>query len=101
MVIPPLSSITPIQSPLAPSPATGATGASGSNFANLMSQGLQSVSASENNADSMLQTMASGGNVNPADVMIATSEASLSVQMLTSIRDQAVNAYKDIMNMNV
>lgn len=104
MVIPPLSSISPIQSPLSTPPASGATGAagtSGGSFANLVQQGLQSVSASENNANSMLQTMAAGGNVNPADVMIATSEASLSIQMLTSIRDQAVNAYKDIMNMSV
>jgi flagellar hook-basal body complex protein FliE len=33
--------------------------------------------------------------------MIATSKAGLSVQMLVAVRDQALGAYKEIMNMQV
>ena len=67
----------------------------------MIQKGLKSVSASENNADKMVQDMASGKPVQAADVMIATSKASLSVEMLVAIRDQGLNAYKEIMNMQV
>ena len=104
MQIPAIGSVSPIQSPFK---STGATspasvnGSSGSSFGDMIQKGLKSVSASENNADQMVQNMASGKPVQPADVMIATSKASLSVEMLVAIRDQGLNAYKEIMNMQV
>ena len=45
--------------------------------------------------------MAAGGNVQPHEVMIATSQASLAVQMTVAVRDKAVEAYRDIMNMQL
>lgn len=100
MVIPPLGSVGPIKSPF-PAGGASATSGTGGSFADMVSKGLKSVSASENKADSMVQAMASGQNVAPADVMIATQQASLSVQMLVAVRDQALGAYKSIMNMQV
>ena len=79
----------------------GATGSSGANFASLVKQGLEQVSQAENKADSLLNTMASGGNVQPHEVMIATSQASLAVEMTVAVRDKAVEAYREIMNMQL
>jgi flagellar hook-basal body complex protein FliE len=103
MQIPPLGAVAPIQSPFRASgaPAPGAAPSHDSSFGDMVTKGLQSVSASEKSADSMVQGMASGKPVQAADVMIATSKASLSVQMLVAVRDQAVGAYRDIMNMQV
>ena len=102
MQIPPLGAVAPIQSPFRASGASSPAGASqDSSFSDMVTKGLQSVSASEKSADSMVQGMASGKPVQAADVMIATSQASLSVQMLVAVRDQAVGAYRDIMNMQV
>jgi flagellar hook-basal body complex protein FliE len=104
MQIPPLSAVAPIQSPFRAGGAASPPGAApsqDSSFSGMVMKGLQSVSASEKGADSMVQGMASGKPVQAADVMIATSQASLSVQMLVAVRDQAVGAYRDIMNMQV
>jgi flagellar hook-basal body complex protein FliE len=103
MQIPPLGAVAPIQSPFRASGASapGAAPSQDSSFGDMVTKGLQSVSASEKSADSMVQGMASGKPVQAADVMSATSKASLSVQMLVAVRDQAVGAYRDIMNMQV
>lgn len=101
MQIPPLGPIAPVQSPFTGSLTSPAGGTQGSSFTSLISKSLQSVSASENNADTLVQNLASGQSVNPADVMIATSQAQLSIQMLAAVRDQAINAYKDIMSLQV
>jgi flagellar hook-basal body complex protein FliE len=95
-----------ITAPTPSSPSTvgvgGATGSSGSgSFANLVKQGLEQVSKAELKADSLLNTMASGGNVQPHEVMIATSQASLAVEMTVAVRDKAVEAYREIMNMQL
>jgi flagellar hook-basal body complex protein FliE len=104
MQIPPLGAVAPVRSPFRASGASsplGAGGAQGSSFGDMITKGLQSVSASENNADSMVQGLAAGKPIQAADVMIATSQAGLSVQMLVAVRDQALGAYKEIMNMQV
>lgn len=97
-----LGGITP---PSASSPsATGVSGAAGSDsgsFANLVKRGLEQVSQAELKADSLLNTMAAGGNVQPHEVMIATSQASLAVEMTVAVRDRAVEAYREIMNMQL
>ena len=104
MQIPPLGAVAPVRSPFRTSGVSSPlapAAAQGSSFSDMMSKGLQSVSASENNADSMVQGLAAGKPIQAADVMIATSKASLSVQMLVAVRDQALGAYKEIMNMQV
>ena len=104
MQIPPLGAVAPIRSPFRTSGASSPQGAGpsrDSSFSDMVTKGLQSVSANEKSADSMVQGMAAGKPVQAADVMIATSKASLSVQMLVAVRDQAVGAYRDIMNMQV
>ncbi|HEY8201004.1 MAG TPA: flagellar hook-basal body complex protein FliE [Actinomycetota bacterium] len=102
-----LGGVTP-PAPPAPS-AVGALGTSGissasdssGGFAGLVKRGLEQVSQAELKADSLLNTMASGGNVAPHEVMIATSQASLAVEMTVAVRDKAVEAYREIMNMQL
>ena len=97
-----LGGVTP-PAPPAPS-ATGAVSAtsdSSGDFAGLVKRGLEQVSQAEFKADSLLNTMAAGGAVQPHEVMIATSQASLAVQMTVAVRDKALEAYRDIMNMQL
>jgi flagellar hook-basal body complex protein FliE len=70
-------------------------------FAGMVQRGLEQVSKAEFKADSLLNTMATGGNVQPHEVMIATSQASLAVEMTVAVRDKAIEAYREIMNMQL
>ena len=91
-----LPSVTPPAMPTADSLTTGSSG-----FADLVAKGLESVSASERGADALIQKLATGGDVQPHEVMIATAEAQLSVQTAVAVRDAALAAYREIMNLQL
>ena len=101
MSIPPISAALPI-APLPSMPATGATtGAAAPGFGEAMGKGLQQVSALENKADALIEDVATGGDTPIHEVMAATSQAGLAVDMLVQVRDHALNAYTEIMRLQV
>jgi flagellar hook-basal body complex protein FliE len=68
-------------------------------FGDMLSGAIDTVSAAENKADNLLEKLARGEDVELHQVTIATTEAALSVQLMVAVRDQAVDAYTQIMNM--
>jgi flagellar hook-basal body complex protein FliE len=76
-------------------------GAASEDFSAMFSNALESVSATERNADQMVSALAAGEDVQLSDVAIATTEATLAVNLLVTIRDQAVQAYQQIANMQI
>ncbi len=96
MTVGPVSPVHP-QVP-EPRPAVGAPDES---FGRLVLQGLEAVSRSEQEADALVRAMAAGEPIQPHDVMIATAKAELSVQMLVAIRDKALEAYQQVMNLQI
>ena len=78
-----------------PARTTGA----GQAFGDLVSQGLQQVSQLEFTADAAIQDVATGGPTRIEDVMIATTQASLGIDLLARVRDRALEAYQEIMRM--
>jgi flagellar hook-basal body complex protein FliE len=99
VTIPPISSATPAVSPLRP-PSVAET-PSGSGFGAMIERGLEAVSASEQQADALIQKLATGQDVQPHEVMIATSKAQLSVQLTVAVRDAALAAYREVMNLQL
>jgi flagellar hook-basal body complex protein FliE len=80
---------------------TATTGAAGVNndFAGMLSKGLQSVQASQTNADNLAVQVANGTLQDPAQYTMAATEASLGLQLTTAIRNKAVDAFNEIMRM--
>lgn len=78
---------------------SGAKPASG--FGDAVLKGLDSVAGLEKNADNLVATMASGGNVQIADVMAATSKANLGMSIVNEIRSRGLEAYQSIINVQV
>lgn len=71
-------------------------------FADMVEGGLSAVSRAENSADDLAQRFAVGDpDVQVHDVTVAATEASLNVQMLVAVRDRAVEAYQQIINLQV
>lgn len=79
-----------------------AEGAQGANFRDAMAQALKSVSASQNEA-SALQREFSLENpaVSLEQVMIAGEKAKLGFSAAVGVRNRLVQAYSEIMNMQV
>jgi len=93
--IPPIGSVVPNAAATA-APETAAPG-----FGDALRNGLQQVSSLEQSADTVAETLASGGNAEIHDLMTATSKAQLSVDLLVQVRNRAVEAYQEIMRLQV
>jgi len=79
----------------------GASTQAPAGFADALQQGLQAVSDLERTADHAIQDVASGGPTSVHELMTSTAKAQLGIEMLTTVRDRAVEAYQEIMRMQV
>lgn len=70
-------------------------------FGDAIMRGLEQVSSLEQRADAMTQDVATGGPVQIHELMVATTEASLGIEMLAQVRNRAVEAYQQIMQLQV
>jgi flagellar hook-basal body complex protein FliE len=73
----------------------------GSSFKDLMTSQLDKLNESQINADKMTEAFIRGEVDDLHAVMIATEEARLSLDLALQIRNKAVEAYKEINNMQL
>lgn len=67
-------------------------------FSDALGNAIDSLNATQQNATD-LSLQAATGNANIADVTVATTEADLETQLVTAVRDKAVDAFNSIMDM--
>ena len=101
MTIPPVASVTPAAAPVAPATAADAAPGSPGGFGATIADALESVSQAEFNADMLAQDVATGGDTSVQELMVAMTKASLSVDLLVQVRNRAVEAYQEIMRMQL
>jgi len=87
---------TPAAVPSAP--ATEATGAS---FADTLTAGLEGVEGAQSSAESALDLLASGEQVDLHGTMIELEKADIALRTMVSVRDKVIAAYEQVMNMTV
>jgi flagellar hook-basal body complex protein FliE len=93
--------ITPIALP-APVDLTSpaATGA-GDSFAAMLSKGIDGVQQAQSSADSLAVQAASGDLQDVHNYTIAATQAQLATELTVAIRNKAVEAFGDIMRMQI
>jgi flagellar hook-basal body complex protein FliE len=79
--------------------SVGAT--SGTDFASLLSGGLDKLQSLQSTSDDLAVKAATGDLTNVHDYMIASNEAQLATQLTTAVRNKAVDAFNEIMRMQV
>lgn len=94
--IPPIGGLDPSQFAEIAKPAPPAPG-----FGDMVQRGLEQVSGLEQRADAMTQSMATGGDVQIHELMVANTEAQLGIELLSQVRDKAVMAYQEIMRIQL
>jgi flagellar hook-basal body complex protein FliE len=93
-----VGSIAPVTpSTTAAADATNSTGAVGNSF----SQALDSLQGTQSAADSLAQSAATGNLTDIHNYTIAATEASLTTELTVAVRDRAVEAFNEIMRMQV
>ncbi|MNL35260.1 Flagellar hook-basal body complex protein FliE [compost metagenome] len=83
--------------PVAPSAAPGPI----SELGKPLGAFLESVNAAQIQADNLKNELATGGDVELHDVMIAAEKAGISVELTMQLRNKLLDAYQEIMRMSV
>jgi flagellar hook-basal body complex protein FliE len=80
---------------------TSVDGTSGTDFASLLSGGIDKLQGLQSTSDDLAVKAATGDLTNVHDYMIASNEAQLATQLTVAIRNKAVDAFNEIMRMQV
>lgn len=71
------------------------------NFKDLIVQSIGQVNEMQLNADQAIETLVTGGDVNPAEVFTAIQKADMSFRMMQQIRNKLLDAYREIKEIRI
>ena len=86
-------------SPLQPSGNGAGTGAK--SFADTLKDSIGQVNQLQKDADVKMQQLATGKTDNIQDVMIAAEKADIGLRLMMQVRNKLVDAYSEVMKMQV
>ena len=73
-----------------------------SDFSDILKQSVEKVNDTQMNANKLAEAFQAGDpNVQVSEVMVALQKSNVSFQAMLQVRNKLVNAYQDIMNMQV
>lgn len=70
-------------------------------FATVLKDSINSLNTAQVQSDQLTQKMANGENVDLHTVMIASQKASITMSATLEIRNKVVEAYQEMMRMNI
>src|SRR5687768_2187654 len=88
--------------PPAPPPAPGLETAQPQEaFKDFLLQSIDQVNTMQLDANSAVQNLMTGGDVNPADVLTTVQKADLAFRMMLQIRNKLVQSYQEVKDIRV
>jgi len=97
-----INSIAPTSLTNTPNISSGeGTPKAGTDFSKFLSDALSQVNALQTNADVASQQLATGQVQDLSTVMVALEKASLSLSLTVSVRDKVLDAYNQVMRMQM
>lgn len=97
-----INPIKPVE--IAAQAAAGAAKPAGTeeaSFKSLLADALNQVNQLQQNADTGAVKLAAGENIGLDEVMLAVQKAELALQMTTQIRNKLVDAYQEVVRMQI
>jgi flagellar hook-basal body complex protein FliE len=73
----------------------------GTNFSDMLMKEIEKVNAQQIDSDKMTEALATGKAPDIHTVMITAEKATISLQLATTIRNKAMEAYQEIMRMQM
>jgi len=70
-------------------------------FKNFLVESLQQVNSLQADADQAVESMMTGGDVNPAQVLTAVQKADLTFRLMMQIRNKLVSAYQEVKDVRI
>lgn len=98
----PQTSQNGITSPAGVGNVAGSAGASGpGSFQNVLRNAINETNALQKSADVKVQELATGKTTNIPEVMMQVEKADIALRLMTQVRNKIIDAYHDIMKMQV
>jgi flagellar hook-basal body complex protein FliE len=85
----------PGATPTAPAPASNGS------FGQILKDSLAQVNQLQHQADSAIESLATGGTATLHDTMLAVQKAELSFKLMMQVRNKIVEAYQEVLRMGV
>lgn len=94
-----IQSINPVQA----NAQTGTSSASsvGNGFKNALSQAIGSLNSTQANANNQVEQLINGNASDLSNVTIALEKSDIMLKLAVNVRDKVVNAYQEVMRMQV
>ena len=102
MAVPPVQSVSTLPGVgglAGPAPAPGSAGGTG--FAGIVGAQLENVQALEQDAAAQSRAVATGTSNDLAAALVSVERADLALQLTTQLRNKAVEAYQEVLRMQV
>lgn len=77
------------------------TSLGGASFADTLNQAIGQVNSLQKASDKAAQDLSTGRTDNVADVMIASEKADIALRLMMQVRNKVIDAYQEIMKMQV
>jgi len=71
------------------------------NFASVLKDSIEKINEAQNQSDVMTEKLARGENVDLHQVMIASQKASITMSATIEVRNKVIEAYQEVMRMQV
>lgn len=74
---------------------------SGGSFKNLLLESIQDVNSMQQQADQAVESMMTGGEVDPAEVLTAVQKADLAFRLMMQMRNKMMQVYQEVKDIRV
>ncbi|HZZ29583.1 MAG TPA: flagellar hook-basal body complex protein FliE [Pirellulales bacterium] len=81
--------------------ANGLQANDGTSFKDYLLNSIEQVNSMQQDADQAVQTLFTGGDANPAEVLTAVQKADIAFRMIMQIRNKLVSAYEEIQDIRI
>jgi flagellar hook-basal body complex protein FliE len=96
-----LQSIPTLQPAAGAAGSAGAAGAAKPDFGSMVASGLEKLQSAQATSDNLAVKATTGDLTDIHDYMIAANEASVATQLTVAVRNKAVEAFTEIMRMQM
>lgn len=79
----------------------GSLGETQSSFADTLKTAIGNVNELQKTSDTAIQNLATGRTDNVADVMIAAEKSDIALKLMVQVRNKIIDAYQEVMKMQV
>jgi flagellar hook-basal body complex protein FliE len=97
----PIQGINPTAATPPPLTLDGGKAVDGPSFKDFMLEALDHVNSMQHDADQAVQELATGGDVNPAEVLTAVQKADMTFRLMLQVRNKLVQAYQEVREIRI